>query len=97
MAASVATDINNQSYSIIDEANLPARPAFPDRLQIVLMGLGAGLFLGLAAVAGREYLDPTLGSEHEASMVLNIPVLIAIPEIPAHTRAGRKLLVKKAS
>jgi uncharacterized protein involved in exopolysaccharide biosynthesis len=97
MAASLATDINNETYKIIDEANLPDRPAFPNRVQIVLMGLGAGFFLGLAAVAGREYLDPTLGSEHEAARVLNLPILICIPEIPAHARAGRKLLARKAS
>jgi uncharacterized protein involved in exopolysaccharide biosynthesis len=97
MAASLATDNNNESYRIIDEANLPDRPAFPNRLQIILMGLGAGLFLGLAAAAGREYLDATLGSEHEAAMVLNLPVLISIPEIPAHAGGGRKLLARKAS
>jgi polysaccharide biosynthesis transport protein len=97
MAASLATDINNESYKILDEANLPDRPAFPNKTQIIFLGLGAGIFLGLAAAVGREYLDPTIGSEHEAARVLNLPVLICIPEIPAHARSGRRLLARKAS
>ncbi len=96
MAKSLAIDVNNESYKIIDEANLPGQPS-SNRVQIILVGLGASLFLGLAAVAGREYLDPTLGSEHEASLALNIPVLICIPEIADHGKARRKLLAKKAS
>jgi succinoglycan biosynthesis transport protein ExoP len=97
MANSLANDENKESLKIIDEANTPDRPSFPNRVQIILMGLGAGLFLGLAAAGGREYLDPTLGSEHEAAMVLQIPVLICIPEIPAHGRTGRRLLIRRAS
>jgi len=97
MAAARESDSNNEAFRIVDEANLPTRPAFPDRLQIVLMGIGAGFVAGLGAAFGREYLDPTLGSEAEAARVLKLPVLISIPEIPARGVPNRRLLKEKAS
>ncbi len=97
MATSLANDINNETYKIIDEANLPERPSVPDRMRIVMLGLGGAFLLSLGAVAGREYLDPTLGSEHEAASVLHLPILVCIPEIQIQSRARRRLLAKKAS
>ena len=81
MAAKIETDTSKDSYKIVDNANLPSVPVFPNRLQIILMGIGGGVLLGLGAVVGREYLDPTLRSEDEAVRALNLPVLAVIPEL----------------
>jgi uncharacterized protein involved in exopolysaccharide biosynthesis len=88
MATTLETDRNTEFYRIIDPATLPERPAFPNRMQIVLVGIGAGLILGLGAAFGREYIDPTLGSEEEALAVLSLPVLASVPEIPAKAGKG---------
>jgi polysaccharide chain length determinant protein (PEP-CTERM system associated) len=82
MTANLETNTNIDTYKIIDEANLPERPSFPNRLQILLIGLCAALVLGIAAAMGREMLDTTLVSEEEAAAVLNLPVLITISEVP---------------
>jgi uncharacterized protein involved in exopolysaccharide biosynthesis len=74
-------DTSKDTYSIIDEASLPSRPAFPSRLHIVLLGIGGGILLGLGAAVGREYLDPTLRDEGEAARILTLPVLASIPEL----------------
>jgi polysaccharide chain length determinant protein (PEP-CTERM system associated) len=92
MAANVETDKKNETYKIIDPPNLPIKPIYPNPIQFIVIGIGAGLFLGLAASFGRELLDSTIGSEEEAQSVLNLPVLVTILEIPEKKRPIRKLL-----
>jgi len=82
MTANMETNRSGDTYTVIDPANLPERPSFPNRVQIIIMGLGAGFILGLGAALGREMLDTTLVGEEEASSVLNLPVLVSISEIP---------------
>jgi polysaccharide chain length determinant protein (PEP-CTERM system associated) len=75
-------DKKNAIYSIIDDANLPVKAQYPNRLQLVLMGIAGGLALGVGAAIGRELLDNTIGGEEEAKMILNLPILVTIPTIP---------------
>jgi uncharacterized protein involved in exopolysaccharide biosynthesis len=53
-------DKNNETCRIIDEASLPVNAEFPNRLQIILMGIGGGLLLGIGAAFGREILDSAI-------------------------------------
>jgi polysaccharide chain length determinant protein (PEP-CTERM system associated) len=92
MAANVETDKKNETYKIIDPPNLPIRPFYPNRIQFILMGIGAGFFLGIGAAVGRELMDSTIGSEDEAQAVLNLPVLATIFEIPEKKKPIRRLL-----
>ena len=98
MTANLEKGANQDTYKIIDEANLPETPAFPNRVQIILMGIGAGFVLGIAAAFGRELLDTTLGSESEAAAVLKLPVLVSIAEISAREsrKIGRGKMAKSA-
>ncbi len=82
MATTVETDKKNETYRIIDEANLPVKPININRLQLILMGIGGGFLLGLGAAFGRELLDTTIGGEEEAKKLLNLPVLVTIPIVP---------------
>jgi len=97
MAARLETDTSKDSYKIVDNANLPSKPVFPNRLQIILMGIGGGVLLGLGAVVGREYIDPTLRSEDEAASILNLPVLAVIPEIAVREIPLRRRIKAGAS
>jgi polysaccharide biosynthesis transport protein len=92
MAANLETDKKNETYKIIDPPNLPIEPFYPNRLQYILMGIGAGLCMGIGAAVGRELMDSTIGSEDEAQSVLNLPVLVTIFEIPEKKGPIRKLL-----
>jgi polysaccharide chain length determinant protein (PEP-CTERM system associated) len=78
-ARDIETGRKNEIYQIVDEANLPVRAEYPDRMQIVLMGIGGGFVLGIGAAFARELLDSTIGTEDEAKKILNLPVLAAIP------------------
>jgi uncharacterized protein involved in exopolysaccharide biosynthesis len=53
-------DKRNEFPRIIDEANLPVNAEFPNRLQIILMGIGGGLLLGIGAAFVREILEPAI-------------------------------------
>ena len=54
--AQVATNLEkstkNETLKIIDEAYLPERPVAPNRLNITLIGIAAGMLLGVGLVLG---------------------------------------------
>ena len=82
LATTVETDIRNGTYRVIDEASLPARPKPPTRLQILLMGLGVALAVGIGTAFGRELMDSTISSEQDVKRVLDLPVIVTIPTVP---------------
>ena len=61
-------DKKNDTYRILDDANLPEGPVPPTELQIVLMGIAAvwGQYRGSAC---REVFEPSLASEDEVAHV----------------------------
>jgi polysaccharide chain length determinant protein (PEP-CTERM system associated) len=97
MSATVETDKKNETYKIIDEANLPVKPVYPNRTQIILLGIGGGFAIGIAAAFGREFMDSTISSEEEAVAVLNLPILAIISEIPRRKGSIRKLIGQEKS
>jgi polysaccharide biosynthesis transport protein len=98
MAKELETDVDRVFYRVIDPATLPEKPIFPDRRQMALIGIGAGLLLGVGGAFAREVFDSTVGSEEEAVAVLDLPVLAAIPEIPRELgRGGSPKRIKSAA
>lgn len=81
MSKSLEAATGNEIFKVVDDANVPERPAFPNRVHIILMGIGAGIVLGLGAVFSREYFDSAISNEVEAVALLNLPVLASIPEV----------------
>jgi polysaccharide biosynthesis transport protein len=88
MAKTLEMEPDRVFYRVIDPATLPEKPVFPDRKQMVLIGIGAGLLFGIGGAFARELFDSTVGSEEEAVAVLSLPVLAAIPEIPSEKGKG---------
>jgi polysaccharide chain length determinant protein (PEP-CTERM system associated) len=86
-----------EQFRILDGARLPERPVSPDRVSINLMGILAGLAVGLGLVALLEYRDTSLKSDDDIVTTLSLPVLAVIPvmtnavERRAHRR--RKVLL----
>jgi polysaccharide chain length determinant protein (PEP-CTERM system associated) len=70
-----------EQFKIVDAARLPERPESPDRQRMNLMGLVAGLGVGLALAALLEYRDTTLRTEDDVLVTLSVPVLALVPEI----------------
>jgi hypothetical protein len=82
-----------ETFKTIDSARLPERPISPDRLRLNLLGLAAGLGLGIGLVGLLEYRDTTLKTDTDVLLSLSLPVLAVIP---AMTNAReRRLLAQR--
>ena len=73
---------NRESNSrVLDPANLPDKPSFPNRPLFAVGGLGGGLALGLGIAFLLEMKDSSLKTERDVEFALRLPVLAMIPEI----------------
>ncbi len=81
MATSMEQLQQGERFTVLDPAPLPLKPDFPNHMKLCGMGLGVGLALGLAVVAGLEFLDDRMHSEREIKSILQMPVLSEIPEV----------------
>ena len=78
------------AFKIVEAAPLPTAPASPPRSRIILMGLVAGLGLGLLAILVVEGIDTTFDTIEEFQGFTNLPVLSAVPTIPNRPAGRRK-------
>jgi uncharacterized protein involved in exopolysaccharide biosynthesis len=78
-----------EQFKVLDPANLPTRPFSPDR-RLIFAGSLLGPIVGLVLAWWLESQDATLRSEDEVTLVLGLPVLAALPDIPAEPRSRRR-------
>jgi len=98
-ASAMSGDLNRQSqgeqFQVLDPANLPDKPAFPDRPKFALGGLGGGLALGLGLAFLMEMRDSSMRTERDIEFVLRLPVLAMVPDIgPLAGRTSKRALVQ---
>jgi len=82
-----ASTISN--IDIVDPAITPTKPVKPNVPKYLLLGLLFGCVIGMALVFFQEYLDDTIKDAEQAKQVLGMPLLGAIPHIPAHEPNGQ--------
>jgi capsular exopolysaccharide synthesis family protein len=79
--ANVESAVNDRTVRIVEPADVPQAPAFPDRtgnLQIALLvGLATGIFL----VAAKERLDTTVKTPDDIREALRVPFLGFVPDL----------------
>ena len=68
-----------EQMHLLNPANLPDSPSFPNRLLFAGGGLGAGLALGLGIALWLELRDKSIRTEADAEAALDLPALVAIP------------------
>ncbi len=90
----MATDLERrqqgEQFRVIDPANLPEKPSFPDRPLFALAGLGIGLAFGVGLVVVLESKDRSLRTEHDVATYLGLPTLAVMPTIAGANGNGRK-------
>ena len=96
--SSMATALENvqkgEQFALMDAANLPDEPTFPNRLMFAGGGLAGGLFLGILLAALLEYRDTSLRNERDVWAFTKLPTMGIIshieglpkPDKPHHRR-----------
>lgn len=66
---------------ILDPPNFPATPLASKRKQLVIVGLGIGLFIALLIMALRFWLDKRIKSPEQAEELIGRPVTAMFPTV----------------
>ena len=78
------------TFEILEPARLPLKPAKPNRWQILLMGILAGLAVGGGVAFIVEFADHSFRGTEDARANLKIPVVGVIPSIVTARERRRK-------
>jgi len=68
------------NVSIADKADVPVKPAFPNRILLLVISVIVGFFAALGIPFVLEFLDHRLKSSEEVEGLLSLPVVCAFPE-----------------
>ncbi|MGA7293445.1 MAG: lipopolysaccharide biosynthesis protein, partial [Terriglobales bacterium] len=91
MATILERKQEGEQFRVLDPANLPEKPDFPNRPLFALGGLFGGLALGLGIAYLLEIKDSSFKTERDVEFALHLPVLAMVPAIePLLARNGKK-------
>ena len=78
--------------SVLNPADLPDAPSFPNRIVFAGGGLAGGLALGLGLALWLEMRDTSLRTETDVLAALDLPVLSQVPwvGVEAETKDGNR-------
>jgi polysaccharide chain length determinant protein (PEP-CTERM system associated) len=79
MATQAEQQQQGEQMALLNPANLPDSPSFPNRLLFAGGGLGAGLVLGLGLALWLELRDKCIRTEADVEAALELPLLVAVP------------------
>lgn len=83
--ASMATDLERreqgEQFRVMDPANLPQRPTYPNRPLIVAFGLVIGIGLGAGIAVAMELSQQVVRNEADIRDVLHLATLAMIPTL----------------
>lgn len=77
--AAMELDQQGEQMQILNPADLPGAPSFPNRLLFAAGGVAGGLGIGLGLTMWLEMRDTSLRSERDVIAVLDLPVLTQVP------------------
>lgn len=88
MATNLERRQQGEQFRVMDPANLPESPSFPNRPLFAAAGLGLGLAIGVGISILLEMKDKAIRTEGDVTFFLQVPTLAVIPimEIGDHKR-----------
>ena len=82
---------------LVTPAQAPTSPSAPKPVQNGLLGLVAGLVLGLAAAFLRDNLDDAVATKDETEQLTGNPVLAMVPMVTSWKRRDKPVVVSMAT
>jgi capsular polysaccharide biosynthesis protein len=79
MQTSLELEQQGEQMRLLNAADLPDKPSFPNRLLFAGGGLAGGLGLGLALTLWLELRDKSVRTESDVLAALDLPVLSQVP------------------
>jgi tyrosine-protein kinase len=89
----VAGSAASTGLELVTPAVAPAAPSSPRPAQEALLGLVAGLIIGIAAAFLRDSLDDTLASGEAVELISRAPVLATVPMVPLLRKTTSPVLI----
>ena len=81
LATSLEKQQGGQQFRLVEPPSLPDIPSSPKRIKMSLMGIGAGLFLGLIVAFAPELARPTFHTVKDVSQRFDAPLVIGLPVV----------------
>jgi uncharacterized protein involved in exopolysaccharide biosynthesis len=79
MQTAMAHEQQGEQMHVLNPADLPDSPSFPNRLLFAGGGLGAGLAIGVGLGLLLEFRDKSVRTESDVLALLELPVLSQVP------------------
>jgi uncharacterized protein involved in exopolysaccharide biosynthesis len=79
MATQAEQQQQGEQMALLNPADLPDSPSFPNRLLFAGGGLGAGLVLGLGLALWLEFREKCIRTEADAEAAMGLPLLVSVP------------------
>jgi polysaccharide chain length determinant protein (PEP-CTERM system associated) len=89
MATALEQRQQGEQFLVMDAANLPDSPIFPNRLIFGGGGLAGGLFLGVLLAGLLEYRDTSLRNERDIWAFTKLPTLAVISHVDGLPEIGQ--------
>ena len=92
----VAGATASTGVEVVTPATTPTSPSSPKPVEDVLLGLIAGLIVGVGAAFLRDNLDDTLASADAVVQVTGSPVLATVPMVPSRRKKDGPMVVSRS-
>ena len=76
LAKNLESQQQGEQFKLIDPPSLPARPYFPDRSKMALIGIGVGLALGIVVAGLVEFSDLHIHTEGQVKEIVGATTMI---------------------
>ncbi len=77
-------------FRLVEPPSLPDIPSSPNRVTMSLMGMGAGLALGLLIAIASDLARPTFHTVKEVSQRFGAPLVIGLPVVTTQRENSRR-------